>query len=316
MKSGTLQTICLIMSAVFGCTKNTSPVGEPSAQYTKIGGYVSTMLSPANSPYLVQSSLIVDSNSTLIIDAGTQIYFEDTTGIIVYGALLCQGTVSQPVLLTPLNVSWKGIQITRSFFTSTFSFVVLEKVDVTTPADSERNGALDVTNARVIVRNTIFRNNKSMNGDALSLVNSTSSVTNNIFLSNHSVVFAGALFSASSTNTIINNTFYENSTDNFGTALVLMSPVMDDVENNVFDSNTNRVGDSGIALLQTDSTHYTIDYNFLQFNGSNPQFVSETDLHLSTISPCINAGNPLGQYDDLNGTRNDQGAYGGPLGNW
>jgi len=317
MESRARQIICLMISAaIFGCTTNTSPVGEPAAQYTKIGGYVSTMLSPASSPYLVQSSLIVDSSSTLIIDAGTQIFFEDTTGIIVYGKLLCQGTVSQPVLLTPLNTSWKGIQITRSFFTSTLSFVVMEKVDVTAPADSERNGAMDISNADVIVTNSIFRNNRSTNGGALSLVNSRSSVTNSIFLSNHGAVFGGAVFSASSSNTIVNNTFYENSTDNYGTALVLMAPVLDDVENNIFNSNTGRVGDSGIALLQTDSTHYTIAYNFEQFNGNNPQFVSETDLHLSTTSPCINAGDPLPQFNDMNGTRNDQGAYGGPLGNW
>ena len=33
---------------------------------------------------------------------------------------------------------------------------------------------------------------------------------------------------------------------------------------------------------------------------------------LSKYSPCIDAGNPAGQFKDLDGTRNDMGIYGGP----
>lgn len=47
---------------------------------------------------------------------------------------------------------------------------------------------------------------------------------------------------------------------------------------------------------------------------SIPEF--ENNFHLSTISPCVDAGNPLPIYNDFDGTRNDMGAYGGPDGNW
>jgi hypothetical protein len=40
------------------------------------------------------------------------------------------------------------------------------------------------------------------------------------------------------------------------------------------------------------------------------------DLHLSSSSPCVNAGNPSGVYDDADGSRNDMGAYGGPESDW
>jgi len=46
--------------------------------------------------------------------------------------------------------------------------------------------------------------------------------------------------------------------------------------------------------------------------NQNPAFVSDSDLHLSTSSPCINAGNPSSGCNDVDGTRNDMGAYGGP----
>jgi len=48
----------------------------------------------------------------------------------------------------------------------------------------------------------------------------------------------------------------------------------------------------------------------------NPLFTSNDNLHLSQNSSCINKGNPAPEYNDADGTRNDQGAFGGPLGDW
>ena len=305
--------VILVMS---GCTNKESPVGAIPRQYTTIGGHLSsTMLSSVASPYLVRSNLIVDSSNTLIIDAGTQLYFEDSAGIIVYGKLLCQGSPYQSVLLTSANASWKGIQISGSSFTSTLSFVIVENVDVTFPYDTTRNGAVEIVGDDVVIQNSIIRNNRSNNGGGLFIDHSQSVVTNNIFYNNYAVVFGGGVLSSSSSNKIINNTFYQNSTDNYGSSLLLMSPVSDIIQNNIFYANNSRAGDAGITILQTDTTHFSAAYNFLQL-GNNPDFVSQTDFHLSPTSPCINAGNPASSYDDVDGTRNDQGAYGGPLGGW
>ena len=48
----------------------------------------------------------------------------------------------------------------------------------------------------------------------------------------------------------------------------------------------------------------------------NPQFAdsSSFDFRLMQGSPCIDAGNPATQYNDVDGTRNDMGGYGGPGG--
>ncbi len=48
----------------------------------------------------------------------------------------------------------------------------------------------------------------------------------------------------------------------------------------------------------------------------DPLFISEDDLHLFELSPCINSGNPSPEFNDPDGSRNDQGAYGGPGGDW
>ena len=59
---------------------------------------------------------------------------------------------------------------------------------------------------------------------------------------------------------------------------------------------------------EADSTDISLD----------PMFVNalSDDFHLSSGSPCTDAGNPDPAYNDPNGSRNDMGAYGGPNGNW
>ena len=44
-------------------------------------------------------------------------------------------------------------------------------------------------------------------------------------------------------------------------------------------------------------------------NDTNPD---NDDYHLQSGSLCINAGDPVLQYNDKDGSRNDMGAYGGP----
>lgn len=52
--------------------------------------------------------------------------------------------------------------------------------------------------------------------------------------------------------------------------------------------------------------------------SGDPRFVDAAggDFTLDAgFSPCVNTGNPLAGYNDADGSRNDMGAYGGPLGN-
>lgn len=311
--SGFCLLICCFLS---GCSKK-SQVTEPlPVNFTELGGSIEGTLTSYKSPYWVTKDLVVDSNATLTVAEGVRLYFGDSSKLMVKGQLVCLGSKSNPILLSSKDKYWSGVIIKASLQPSTLQFVVVENVDLTMILDTSRNGAIDISNADVTIRNSIFRNNKSKNGGAISLIQSNSIITNNIFYNNSADVYGGAVLSMESSNKIVNNTFYKNRSYNYGGALVLVTPIFEEVQNNIFYQNSCGSGDPRISYLQTDSSHYNVQYNFMILSNTAPSFVSATDFHLSNLSPCINTGNPSTIYNDIDGTRNDQGAYGGPLGEW
>ena len=103
---------------------------------------------------------------------------------------------------------------------------------------------------------------------------------------------------------------------NYGGGIVIIDPVNEEIQNNIFFDNRSYLGDPRIQIISGDSANVIEQYNFLAFDEMDPLFISPTDFHLSNESPCIDEGNPEPEYNDINGSRNDQGAYGGPYGNW
>lgn len=57
------------------------------------------------------------------------------------------------------------------------------------------------------------------------------------------------------------------------------------------------------------ATNMTADARFVDAEGG--------DFNLLTgFSPCIDAGNPLSGHNDVDGSRNDMGVFGGLSGSW
>ncbi len=306
----------LISYFLSGCYSDPQPTESEIGNYTEIEGNVNGSLTADKSPYWVTHDLVVDSNAALTIAEGVIIYFSDSAKIVVNGQLLCFGSQWSPIILSAIDQYWGGIIIKSSSLPSTLQFVVVEGIDATMIYDTTRNGAIDISDADVTIANSIFRNNKSNNGGAVSIRGSNSVVTNNIFYNNLGAAYGGAILTSESSNKIINNTFYKNEGFNYGGAIVMQAPILDEVQNNIFYKNTCRGGDPRISYLQTDSSHYIVEYNFMETENSSPSFISETNLHLTITSPCLKAGNPISIYNNADGSRNDQGAYGGPLGDW
>jgi len=243
------------------------------------------------------------------------LFFSDSANFVVNGMLNAVGNPNNFILFTAFNDKWKGIRILNSTQQSVFRFCIVEKVKITSE-DSLEYGALEVKESSAIIRNNIFRDNRTVNGGGLALQSDSAIATNNIFINNLAEVFGGAIVAVESTAKIYNNTIYKNISFNHGGGLVIFDPVNMDVQNNIFFQNSGSTGDPRISFVSGNSSDYSENCNFLAFGTMDPRFINDQNLHLQTGSPCIDNGNPDAAFNDANGTRNDQGAYGGPYGNW
>jgi hypothetical protein len=309
-----LIIVLLILSFINSCREKDSGVNTEN-EPTEIKGNISGTLSVDNNPFYVVDNLYVDSLNTLTIEPGVKLFFYDSTGFEIRGKLTSIGEPGKFIIFTSLDQNWRGIKIINSSENSTIRYSIIEKIYLG-DQDSSEFGGVEVNQSSVTIQNCIFRNNYALHGGGLVLLNAASIITNNIFRDNEATGFGGALLSVESTSQIINNTFFQNYCFNHGGALVIMDPVDEDIQNNIFYDNLGGLGDPRISIASGDTLNCNIQYNFLAFDEMDPKFISDEDLHLLSGSPCIDAGNPDSLYNDKNGTQNDQGSYGGPLGNW
>ena len=296
---------------------NQTSIDNPNiaGTYSEIKGNLKGILAVSDSPYLINKDVNVLPGDTLSIDPGVSLFFNENTRLNIQGTILATGTKEQPVVFTPYSYDWLGISIKNGNSTSELKFCIIEGVYL--PGDSSISyGAIEITNSEAEIRNCIFRYNYTPYGGGLCLINSNAIVMNNIFTGNDAGLYGGAMYIQNSSASIINNTLFHNFSYYAGGAIVFDNPSSIEIQNNIFYYNYSFEGDKRLAVITGDSTNIFQQYNYLDPDSTNPGFVSGTDLHLTSESVCRDSGNPAIEYNDFDGTRNDQGAYGGPGGNW
>ena len=189
--------------------------------------------------------------------------------------------------------------------------------------NSQTNGILMMFNSGVssdTLRNNIIGNISNANWFYTVRLNTTTNlaVTNNIFFMG---AYYGAVALNANTGALVSNNVFLNcyaGVNSAGSATVV---------NNIFMN-----GGAGGQIQGAPSASYNSFFN----NGAdgttgiepileNPDFVDygdndsytylsidddDFDFHLQSASPCIDGGNPLFDYFDLDGSRNDLGVYG------
>ena len=290
-----------------------------AGDYTEISGDLSGTLSLTGSPFLVTGDLNIKVNDTLIIEAGVILFIENDKKINVTGTIVAEGTSDKLIIFRSSGDTnedwWHGVRITNTTSLSRFKFCVIEHVNQNIN-DQFTNGAIEVANSKAVIENCVFRTNYSTYGGGFSAFNSVVTLMNNIFRNNNAEVYGGAMLLQNSTSIIINNTIYRNTCYNHGGGIVLTDPLSTEIQNNIFYENFAFTGDRRLAIVSGDSSNVLNQYNFPPMEEIDPMFISHENLHLTPQSPCINNGNPDEQFNDVNGTRNDQGAFGGPGGDW
>lgn len=283
--------------------------------FTILNGEISGVLRESGSPYHATQELSINSLQELTVEPGTRIFFDSRVKLIIKGKLYVRGEKRYPVLFTAYgNSGWGGIVIDRSS-SAEFNFCTIEKINIDAN-DSSGNGAVLSADSYLLMNNCIIKNNRAVNGGGLYLNSTRGKISNNIFRSNYSEIFGGAILSEESSLEIVNNLFYENEINYYGGTVVMVNNDSCTIQNNIFYRNSIRNGDEEISIFGADSGRIDAAYNFFSPGGEYPDFMGENDFHLNLQSPCRNAGNPDSEFNDFDGTRNDQGAYGGPLGDW
>lgn len=311
----TLALLVLVLLTACSEDDNTSIV--PEVVYTQLSGKISGELISTKSPYRVMQDISIDSNSTLTINAGVVINFEENTRLIVKGELLVEGNNTKYVVFRSYDDSktWSGIKIIDADNPAHINFAKIQNINQAVDT-SIVSASVSIMNSEVEFTHTIFDDNSAIHGGAIGVYNSKLVFNNNIVSNNIAEVWGGAIMSELSDITVINNTFYQNSSANSGGGIFVYDPVKTEIQNNIFYKNSSRIGNLNFEYASDDSTNLIEQYNYLAFGTMDPKFSNTTDFKLSQSSPCINSGNSDASYNDPDGSRNDQGAYGGPLGNW
>jgi|WetSurMetagenome_2_1015567.scaffolds.fasta_scaffold41499_3 hypothetical protein len=316
-----LHISVISMLLLYSCAEreNYNDINGPviTGLFTELKGSISGQLTITDSPFKVTEDIIVDSNTTLTINTGVEIYFTENTRLIVYGELIIEGNYYRSVYLESFDRTkfWRGIKINNTDKPTMIDYARIRGIKET--GDTlNLSASISIVNSDVTIIHSIINENSAIHGGAFGIYNSKVIIKNNLIRDNFAEVYGGAIVSELSNIQIINNTFYHDSSYNSVGGILVFNPIKTELQNNIFYKNRSRSGQNNFYYASDDSTTLLEQYNYLAFGNMDPIFYSETYLTLYGTSPCVNGGNPDSSFNDYNGTRNDQGAYGGPDGNW
>jgi parallel beta-helix repeat protein len=308
-----LAAMLTLAALLAGCTDPTShpTVSPPQLRDGITLDTSSTLIVPADQPYIVREHWIIPPGRTVTIQPGTVIMFDSLWWVDVRGRIVAEGTPDNPIVFTSAYVDpdrgqWRGIKLRHSddgessFKYCHFTYGAFYDTDTT---------SLDPFSPDSVVESFAFRG-------MLCVYNSNPTIEHCIVYYNQNNAIS--LFGATCAPRVRYNIF----TDNDGSAVRAdtLVPIADYCgEPNKPDVSYNCVADnSSIPFIYGwDSTRFGLkllsnanrDSVDLFFNlNKSPQMVDQVngDFRLTSCSPCVDAG-PVGVDYDADGTRADMG---------
>jgi len=182
-----------------------------------------------------------------------------------------------------------------------------------------------------------FIGNTAGIGGAMESQGGSPTLTNCVFSGNTSTGSGGGLNNMGYSHaTLINCTLSGNSAATTGGGILnAWATAGVEVLNCILWNNSDSGGSGESAQIRDVNDTVSVDYTCVQGLsgglggtgniGDDPWFVDadgaddvvgteDDDVHLLEDSPCIDAGHPAVEYQDVDGSRNDMGAYGGQFG--
>ncbi len=219
------------------------------------------------------------------------------------------------------NVTMSNVRISGNFadqggglYISAGSTIEIDAGNVS-ENDASDGGGINISNGSAVVTNAIIAcNTADTDGGGLYMESSgTADLDNTSLYSNVSDTSgpsrgADAWIGASTTFTLMNS-IVEN---DIATALLYAAGTGTSTYNNVVNDSGSGSTYSGSIVAGTGDVSGTGNFTRALCDGN----AANDDYSLTGASVAINAGNPDPYYNDVDGTRNDMGAYGGAGGSW
>jgi predicted outer membrane repeat protein len=200
------------------------------------GGSVSGFWSVANSPYIIQGSIMIPNGQTLNIQAGTSLIFQGSHQLFVQGRLLAEGGVNDSITFTAADTTygWRGIRFDNTAMTNDTSRISYCRILYGRNLSYQSNGnggGMYVNNfSKIIVKNSSFRGCKSScsqcngnNGNGAGLyTNVNIKIQHCTFISNAAMAqgSGGGLFASAAGQEIKNCVFAYNKAHKHGGLLL------------------------------------------------------------------------------------------------
>jgi len=214
---------------------------------------------------------------------------------------------------------------------------------------ADYGGGLEVYLASAVVQENVFDGNTAQFGGGITIQDAGGKVERNYIKGNQATTQSGGGLFISNTSllSLKNNIIVGNSAAGYGGGISVFNNGLPECVNNTVAGNTAGIWGGGIHSygstfaamnnIITNNVEYGIfaesstlssTYNDVFGNGEEeyygvtagigsisllPRFSSTNTYRPAEGSPCVNAGNPDAAFNDPDGSRNDMGAYGGPL---
>ncbi len=113
-------------------------------------------------PYVIYNSILVDTNCTLTIEAGTQVHFHKGSGILVMGKIIVNGTLEEPVVFQGDRLEyvdddapgqWGGIILFNGSYENVFEYAEIKNstvgIQVGTLDESGEHSSVRISNCKI-----------------------------------------------------------------------------------------------------------------------------------------------------------------------
>jgi len=277
---------------------------------------------PENSPYLITGDITIEN---LNIQGGVEIIFTDNYKFEVNGIFQAEGFYGDSIYFKPDTLNqdgWEGIKFKNTSVFSSLAYCQIEGavgagiiVDQVNPAISNcriihnKGDGIRIKDASIEIKHCIISNNTN----------------NGIFLDGSEISASNTIISRNA----VNGIHSQNNRD----AIILLNTVIAHnqgiglncergaltVKNSIIFYNTEQIF---FAEQFPNVTHSAVEgASEYPGNGninSYPDFADTILYTLTSLSPCVDAGNPGPIYQDryyppsLGNSTNDMGTYGGP----